>query len=159
MIKLSICAELMVKFGELCECSMSLRCKLPTEDLDLLVSVTCDEDLVAVIDEYDRASSSSSINDVKIRAVLVPIKSSLKKSSSVPSFNCSKSKSYPPTLAGSNLFVHPRVDSFSNPVVVQKNARKALSYSSLSELDRNHSYLVRHGSYWQLNNYIVKEHK
>lgn len=153
-------AELIVKFGELCECSMSLRCKLPTEDLDLLVSVTCDEDLVAVIDEYDRASSSSS-SDVKIRAILVPIKSSLKKSSSVSSFNCSKSKSYPPTLAGSNLFVHPRVESFS-PVVgfsLQKNARKALSYSNLSELGRNCSYLVRHGSYWQLNNYIVKEHK
>ena len=151
----------MVKFGELCECSMSLRCKFPTEDLDLLVSLTCEEDLAVLIDEYDRASSSSSINDVKIRAILVPIKSSLKKSSSVPSFNCSKSKSYPPTLAGSNLFVQPRVESFS-PVVgfpLQKNARKALSYSNLSELGRNHSYLVRHGIYWQLNNYVVKEHK
>ncbi|GFZ11980.1 octicosapeptide/Phox/Bem1p family protein [Actinidia rufa] len=41
-------AELMVKFRDLCGLSMSLKCKLPTEDLDVLVSITCDEDLAGV---------------------------------------------------------------------------------------------------------------
>ncbi|XP_057514322.1 protein PAL OF QUIRKY-like [Actinidia eriantha] len=76
-------AELMVRFGELCGSSMSLKCKLPSEDLDVLVSITCDEDLAIVIDEYDRFSSSTH-KDVKIRAVLIPLKS-LKKISPPPS--------------------------------------------------------------------------
>ncbi|PSR95892.1 Phox/Bem1p protein [Actinidia chinensis var. chinensis] len=76
-------AELMVKFGELCGLSMRLKCKLPTEDLDVLVSITCDEDLAGVMDEYDRFSSSTR-KDLKITAVLFPFKS-LKKISPVPS--------------------------------------------------------------------------
>ncbi|KAL6973164.1 hypothetical protein U1Q18_027344 [Sarracenia purpurea var. burkii] len=76
-------AELMVRFGELCGSSVSLKCKLPTEDLDLLISITSDQDLANVIDEYDRFSLSTH-KDVKIIAVLVPIKS-LKKISPVSS--------------------------------------------------------------------------
>ncbi|XP_052180773.1 uncharacterized protein LOC127793977 [Diospyros lotus] len=68
-------AELMVRFGELCGSSMSLKCKLPSEDLDLLVSVTCDEDLANVIDEYDRYALSTRKEDLKVRAVLLPLKS------------------------------------------------------------------------------------
>ncbi|KAJ9677868.1 hypothetical protein PVL29_022695 [Vitis rotundifolia] len=64
-------AELMVKLGELCGSSVTLRCQLPKEDLDVLVTVTSDEELANVIDEYHRASSSCS----KIRAVLSPPKS------------------------------------------------------------------------------------
>ncbi|XP_052187855.1 uncharacterized protein LOC127798369 isoform X2 [Diospyros lotus] len=62
-------AELLVKMGELCGTSVSLRCQLPTEDLDALVSITSDEDLVNLIEEYDRAASP------KIRAFLSPPKS------------------------------------------------------------------------------------
>ncbi|XP_031091282.1 uncharacterized protein LOC115996255 isoform X2 [Ipomoea triloba] len=65
-------AELMVKFGESCGESMSLRCKLPTEDLDVLVSVRSDEDLANVIEEYDRVSAATN-QEMKIRAVLSPI--------------------------------------------------------------------------------------
>ena len=61
----------MVKLGELCGSSVTLRCQLPKEDLDVLVTVTSDEELANVIDEYHRASSSCS----KIRAVLSPPKS------------------------------------------------------------------------------------
>lgn len=64
-------AELMVKLGELCGSSVTLRCQLPKEDLDVLVTVTSDEELANVIDEYHRASSSC----CKIRAVLSPPKS------------------------------------------------------------------------------------
>ncbi|CAN4099272.1 unnamed protein product [Withania somnifera] len=65
-------SELMLKFGELCGSSMSLRCKLPTEDLDVLVSITCDEDLANVIEEYDRVSVLTN-QEMKIRAILSPI--------------------------------------------------------------------------------------
>ncbi|CAK9153711.1 unnamed protein product [Ilex paraguariensis] len=84
-------AELMVKFGELCGSSMSLRCKLPTEDLDFLVSVASDEDLSNVIQEYDRVSSSTADkSEMKVRAVLFPIKP-LKKEFSLPSIVSSSS--------------------------------------------------------------------
>ncbi|PIN14879.1 hypothetical protein CDL12_12492 [Handroanthus impetiginosus] len=71
-------SELMVKFGESCGSSMDLKCKLPTEDLDLLISIKSDDELKSVIDEYDRASP-----EAKIRALLFPIKPA--KKVSVPS--------------------------------------------------------------------------
>ncbi|KAL1828715.1 hypothetical protein ACET3Z_007127 [Daucus carota] len=59
-------SDLLVKMGELCGTSVSLRCQLPMEDLDALVSVTCNEDLSNLMEEYDHAESSS----MKIRAFL-----------------------------------------------------------------------------------------
>ncbi|XAR67981.1 hypothetical protein NMG60_11002950 [Bertholletia excelsa] len=76
-------SELMAKFEESCGSSVRLKFKLPSEDLDVLVSITCDEDLVSMIDEYDRFSSSTH-KDVKIRAVLFSLKP-LKKISPVSS--------------------------------------------------------------------------
>lgn len=75
-------SELMVKFGELCGSPMRLRCKLPTEDLDVLVSITCDEDLANVIEEYDRVSALTN-KEMKIRALLSTI--NLPKKTSHPS--------------------------------------------------------------------------
>ncbi|KAJ0571258.1 putative PB1 domain-containing protein [Helianthus annuus] len=72
-------AELIVKLWESCGFSVNLKCKLPSEDLDVLVSVSSDEDLAAVIEEYDRVSPYA-----KIRAVLFPM-NSLKTISPVPS--------------------------------------------------------------------------
>lgn len=48
---------------------MNLKCKLPSEDLDVLVSIKSDEELRVVIEEYERASP-----EAKIRAVLFPVK-------------------------------------------------------------------------------------
>ncbi|KAF6137092.1 hypothetical protein GIB67_030856 [Kingdonia uniflora] len=62
-------AELLVKLGELCGWSVSLRCQLPTEDLDALISIKSDEDLENIIEEYDRVSKVTSIS-MKIRAFL-----------------------------------------------------------------------------------------
>ncbi|KAK9104350.1 hypothetical protein Scep_021194 [Stephania cephalantha] len=62
-------SELMVKLGEMCGSSVSLRCQLPKEDLDALVSITSDEDLASLIDDYDRASKAMSVS-LKIRAFL-----------------------------------------------------------------------------------------
>ncbi|EYU22177.1 hypothetical protein ABFS82_09G014900 [Erythranthe guttata] len=63
-------SELIVKFGESCGSSMNLTCKLPTEDLDVLVTIKSDEELRIVVEEYGRASPEE-----KIRAVLFPVKS------------------------------------------------------------------------------------
>ncbi|XP_047324609.1 uncharacterized protein LOC124928123 isoform X2 [Impatiens glandulifera] len=62
-------SELLIKMGELCGTSVRLKCQLPKEDLDALVSITSDEDLANIIEEYDR------INLPKIRAFIWPINS------------------------------------------------------------------------------------
>ncbi|XP_009606428.1 uncharacterized protein LOC107820963 isoform X1 [Nicotiana tabacum] len=83
-------AELMVKLGEMCGASVSLRCQLPSEDLDALVSITCDEDLANLIEEYDHAATPSS--SLKIRAFLLPPKSTkLKLVSPPPSISSTSS--------------------------------------------------------------------
>ncbi|PWA96560.1 hypothetical protein CTI12_AA038910 [Artemisia annua] len=71
-------SELLVKLGELCGMQVVLRCQLPTEDLDALVSITCDEDLVNLIEEYGGTPSTST----KIRAFLT-----LSRKTSPPRFN------------------------------------------------------------------------
>lgn len=88
-------AELSVKFLEACGFSVNLKCKLPSEDLDVLVTVNSDEDLAAVVEEYDRVSPES-----KIRAVIFPV-NPLKTISPVPSveslvdYSSSKPPLYP----------------------------------------------------------------
>ncbi|KAI3765822.1 hypothetical protein L2E82_15867 [Cichorium intybus] len=69
--------------------------------MDVLVSVTCDEDLAAIVEEYDRVSP-----DAKIRAVLCPVRS-LKTISPVPSFESlvdfSASKPPPHPVVGNSV--------------------------------------------------------
>ncbi|KAJ1380772.1 PB1 domain [Sesbania bispinosa] len=53
----------------------TLKYQLPNEDLDSLISVTTDEDLENMIDEYDRTTSAnSSIKPSRIRLFLFPSK-------------------------------------------------------------------------------------
>lgn len=75
--------ELLLKLREMSGSSVSLRCQLPNEDLDALISITSDEDLVNLIEEYDRVSAISSF--LKIRAFLYPPKSTKKVVSPTPS--------------------------------------------------------------------------
>ncbi|KAM3303706.1 putative protein isoform X1 [Capsicum chacoense] len=82
-------AELLVKLGEMCGGSVSLRCQLPSDDLDALVSITSDEDLANLTEEYDRASTTSS--SLKIRAFLFPPKSTKKVVSPQPSITSTSS--------------------------------------------------------------------
>ncbi|KAI4343709.1 hypothetical protein L6164_011026 [Bauhinia variegata] len=86
-------SELIVKLVEFCGSSVTLRCQLPNGDLETLISITNDEDLANIVEEYDRASSSL-IHPLKIRAILSPPKS-LKKvsptSSTASSVNFSRS--------------------------------------------------------------------
>ncbi|RAL47568.1 hypothetical protein DM860_011306 [Cuscuta australis] len=80
-------AELMLKFAEACGESMNLKCKLPAEDLDVLVSISGDEELAAVIEEYDRVSAAEN-REMKIRAVLSPVKSPKKASPPSSPMSC-----------------------------------------------------------------------
>ncbi|GKC91399.1 putative octicosapeptide/Phox/Bem1p family protein [Tanacetum coccineum] len=94
--------ELMTKLGELCETTVCLRCQLPTEDLDALVSITCDEDLNNLIEEYDRYAAQQS-KSIKIRAFLsLPKRSTLSGSpSSSVVGSCSSGSSTATQEAGS----------------------------------------------------------
>ncbi|KAL0906699.1 hypothetical protein M5K25_025214 [Dendrobium thyrsiflorum] len=65
-------SELQMKMGQMCGWNaVNLRCQLPTEDLDALVSITSDEDLANLIEEYDLASRDRQM-PLKIRAFLHP---------------------------------------------------------------------------------------
>lgn len=67
-----IVSELQRKLRDMCGWeAVSLRCQLPTEDLDALVSVTSDDDLANLLEEYD-AASRDRLQPLKIRAFLFP---------------------------------------------------------------------------------------
>ncbi|KAM7274125.1 hypothetical protein ACFE04_028789 [Oxalis oulophora] len=83
--------ELMVKLGEFCGYSVTLRCQFPNLDLETLISIKSDEDLSNLIEEYDKVS-----RDSKIRAFLSP-PASLKQVSPVSSRNSSRNSSLSPT--------------------------------------------------------------
>ncbi|XP_050204538.1 uncharacterized protein LOC126654647 [Mercurialis annua] len=87
-------SELLLKLGELCGTRVNLlRCQLPTEDLDALVSITSDEDLVNLMEEYNRAANQ------KIRVFL-----SLPKKLSPPSSTSSSSSSSASSSSSSNSY-------------------------------------------------------
>ncbi|XP_062204135.1 protein PAL OF QUIRKY-like [Phragmites australis] len=62
------------KLRELCGWdAVSVRCQLPTEDLDALISVTSDDDLANLLQEYDLAAASQERpQQLRIRAFLLP---------------------------------------------------------------------------------------
>lgn len=109
-------AELLLKLEELCGASVRhLRCQLPSEDLDALISITSDEDLANLIEEYDRLSS------LKIRAFLSPPRSTNNASIS-PSKSASLSSSSASSSSSSSSYCSQtgragRSDRTSAPVV------------------------------------------
>lgn len=52
----------------------TLKYQLPSEDLDSLISVTTDEDLENMVEEYDRLSNSSAGKLSRLRLFLFPVK-------------------------------------------------------------------------------------
>ncbi|XP_018813879.1 uncharacterized protein LOC108985876 [Juglans regia] len=115
--------ELMVKLGEFCGYSVTLRCQLPSGDLETLISITSDEDLANLIEEYNRASSSMS-HPLKIRAVLSPPKS-LKKISPPPSvdFSASRSPFVTAESLGNSAAYHYVPRTYSPPIGYPAGAR------------------------------------
>lgn len=138
----------MVKFAELCGSSVNLRCQLPTEDLDALVSITSDEDLVNLIEEYDRESIRQS-KSLKIKAFLSspkkqfqsPTGSESSSSVSTTTHDAGSPKS-PLSAAVSSAVKLP----IQFPVRYNRSAGKLPCYVYGNP---SSSYLVHHGNYWQ----------
>nr|KYP66290.1 hypothetical protein KK1_012578 [Cajanus cajan] len=147
-------SELLLKLEELCGASVRhLRCQLPSEDLDALVSITSDEDLANLIEEYDRVSS------VKIRAFLSPpspprsptklsTPPSKSSSSSVSSSSSSSSTSAPSV----DRCVHQMSPAPAYPVVVQKSKSSGRNVPLPRygyHGNNGHVYLIHNGNHWQ----------
>ncbi|XP_026454824.1 uncharacterized protein LOC113356039 [Papaver somniferum] len=68
-------SELMKKLNNLANGEMVLKYQVIPEDLDILVSVKCDEDLRHMLNEYDRwdVKSSESRGTPRLRAFLFPV--------------------------------------------------------------------------------------
>ncbi|GLJ32065.1 hypothetical protein SUGI_0645720 [Cryptomeria japonica] len=58
-------ADLIAKMAEVLGCDVLLKCQLPGEDLDALVSIKSDEELESILEEYDRLGT-------KLRVFLFP---------------------------------------------------------------------------------------
>ncbi|BBG94026.1 Octicosapeptide/Phox/Bem1p family protein [Prunus dulcis] len=172
-------SELLLKLGELCgpSVTVSLRCQLPTEDLDALVSIKSDEDLANLIEEYDRAAASASpppFANLKIRAFLslVPPKPH-KTPSSTPSSSASASTtSSSGTSSSSNYYYYSAAASGSTPrfpmvstavdrcvrqisqatTPFQKSAAKVPHCADICHAHGSPSsrlYLIHNGNHWQ----------
>ncbi|XP_010682446.2 uncharacterized protein LOC104897290 [Beta vulgaris subsp. vulgaris] len=142
-------SELMVKMGEVCGTSVSLKCQLPTEDLDALITIKSEEDLANLIEEYDRVDSSSSM---KVRAFLMPLRSSKTPTSLSPpqSLKSLSPKSLSPSSSFSAAGSSPR---FVPPVMAYP-----ICYAKSNGVGRNchnccrnssHIYLIHNGNHWQ----------
>ena len=164
--------ELLLKLGELCGTSVSLRCQLPSEDLDALVSITSDEDLANLIEEYDKAASPPS--SLKVRAFLSPPKPTRKSISSPPlppptpipnsstsssksssSSSCSTSSpSHSPT-GTTPRFSAPAADVYlrqiSPPVApFQRSAANIKPHCAYrAHGNPSNIYLIHNGNHWQ----------
>ncbi|XP_047318627.1 uncharacterized protein LOC124921961 [Impatiens glandulifera] len=152
-------SDLLKKMTELYGAAVSLRCQLPTEDLDALISIKSDEDLENIIEEYDRAA-------MKIRAFLTPIKTP----SPLPPPSSSSSESSPKS---SNSSPKSHISSVSRPfpnAIAVDHCNKPPIYPPLKFATTHHHhhhvvpkvphcayhagyhgriYLVHNGNYWQ----------
>lgn len=135
--------ELASKMTEMCGSTVTIRCQLPTEDLDALVSVTSDEDLANLIEEYDLVSSSS---PMKIRVFLNPPKSTIAPPPqlALPSSNTSSS---------SSTSSSPRSPSMLKPPLPPSPPRlttaKNQCYGCYVHRNSRNVYLVHNGNHWQ----------
>ncbi|KAE8698954.1 peroxidase 11-like [Hibiscus syriacus] len=136
--------ELLLKMGEMCGGkSVSLRCQLPTEDLDALVSITSDEDLANLVEEYDRFESP--LLSLKIRAFLLLPKSAKTPISPLPS-SASSSKSSSSSSSSTPSPRFPCIRQISGTPVafpLCSTAGKNVSYCGC------HVYLVHTRNHWQ----------
>lgn len=121
-------SELLVKLGEMCRTSvLTLRCQLPTEDLDALISITSDEDLANLIEEYDRAAAGTINSTHKIRAFLSnPTKystpKSLSPSSSISSISQTSNYNYDTTTTPTVMSPKSYLSSSPVPTLMSKSS-------------------------------------
>lgn len=159
-------SDLIKKMTELYGAAVRLRCQLPSEDLDALISIQSDEDLVNIIEEYDRAASP--LSALKVRAFLSPVKkpspttvttpSSSSSSASSPKSSNSSPKSYisAASLPNSNRLPNAvAVEHFNNravkpPIYPLKFAAVVPKLPPCAyHACHGSMYLVHNGNYWQ----------
>lgn len=146
--------ELQMKMGQMCGWNaVNLRCQLPTEDLDALVSITSDEDLANLIEEYDLASRDRQI-PLKIRAFLHPTPLKSPKSANPAPI--------PASVKGKSPLRHPD-HAVTNRCVGQIASPARFSVRSGNSGGRHwfpghrayeipaapYRHLIHHGNYWQ----------
>ncbi|KAG2301575.1 hypothetical protein Bca52824_030226 [Brassica carinata] len=140
-------SELSLKMAEMCGSTVTIRCQLPTEDLDALVSVTSDEDLANLIEEYDLVSSSSSSSPMKIRVFLNPPRSA----TIAPPPRLALPSST--TSSSSSTSSSPRSPSVSKPPLPPSPPRlttaKNQCYGCYVHRNSRNIYLVHNGNHWQ----------
>lgn len=115
----------MVKLGEFCGFSVNLKCPLPGGDLETLISITSDEDLANLIEEYYRASASSSL-PLKIRAILT--QSKYLKSISPPSSAAPSVVNFSTSTSNSNSLPFGTLNSVPNRTVVRRGGSPIMGY-------------------------------
>ncbi|RAL42923.1 unnamed protein product [Cuscuta campestris] len=144
-------SELLVKLGEMYGSPVSLRCQLPTEDLDALVSITSDEDLANLIEEHDRCSSLS----LKIRAFLSPPKSTKKypRPISTASSSTTDDSSSPKVSYTSPRHLSPRSGGlkYANQISTSPcyGVRPPQCGHHFAAGNNGHVHLIHHGNHWQ----------
>ncbi|XP_068666794.1 RAF-like serine/threonine-protein kinase PRAF [Aristolochia californica] len=141
-------SDLLVKLSELYGSPVSLRCQLPTEDLDALVSITSDEDFANLIEEYDRANRDRAAT-LKVRAFLSQQRA---KTPSPPSSARSVATAAYRPPGGTNRCVHQI--AAAAPVRFPIRSHKFagdLRYACFMQGNpsRNSGYLVHSGNHWQ----------
>ncbi|PKA66149.1 hypothetical protein AXF42_Ash018439 [Apostasia shenzhenica] len=145
-------SDLQAKLGEMCGWeTVNLRCQLPTEDLDALVSVTSNEDLANLIEEYDLASRDRQ-SPLKIRAFLHP--SPMKSPKSItPAGTISRAVMAAAAAAawGKAPFQHPLHQKTKCPV---RSGRSGGDFRFHGGYGHGSSAappqcLVHHGNHWQ----------
>ncbi|KAG7563621.1 PB1 domain [Arabidopsis suecica] len=152
-------SELASKMAEMCgggggggSTIVTIRCQLPMEDLDALVSITSDEDLVNLIEEYDLVSSSS---PMKIRVFLNPPKSAAgsRKSMISPPPLALPSSTTSSSSTNSSSSSSPRSPSLSKPPLPPSPPRMTVTknpcYGCYVHRNSRNIYLVHNGNHWQ----------
>ncbi|KAL3835609.1 hypothetical protein ACJIZ3_010345 [Penstemon smallii] len=146
-------ADLLVKIKGMCETAVSLRCQLPTEDLDALVTITSDEDLTNLIEEYDRAADVAPPPSLKIRAFLFGPK--ITKKVSPPPSSVSSSSSNDATSPVSTFYsaaIPPRCPSSTFGRCVRHVSRppsRKIPRHQYAYGNGGHVYLIHNGNHWQ----------
>ncbi|GMJ09700.1 hypothetical protein HRI_004639200 [Hibiscus trionum] len=147
-------SELSWKMGAMCGTSVNLRCQLPTHDLDVLVSISTDEELRYIIEEYDRSASSPE-SLVKIKAFLSSPKSA-RKSTSQPSPSSSSS-----STSSSNSSISPKLSCVRQMIPRSPSVVPHRCSSSKTSVVSNiacHGYQVHHPNHIQINLIPTRKH-
>lgn len=143
--------ELLVKMGEMTGSSVNLRCQLPTEDLDALVSITSDEDLANLIEEYDHAAAAAP-SSIKIRAFLSAPKT-VKKVSTFYYSNAAGGGVPPRCPTSASLRCVRRVTKAAYPSFCGKGAGR-IPNQLVYQYQSGHRngclvHLIHNGNHWQ----------